>query len=62
MENGRAPDELSKLIRHAQILGIPADLLWFSLPDQPPVSVVPSQRPAQALPMIRRVMVGGGSL
>jgi transcriptional regulator with XRE-family HTH domain len=34
IENGRAPEELSKLIRYAIILGIPADLLWFKLPDQ----------------------------
>jgi hypothetical protein len=48
MENGRAPEELSKLIRYAEILGIPAELLWFSLPDQLPGSALPSQRPAQA--------------
>jgi transcriptional regulator with XRE-family HTH domain len=33
IENGRAPEELSKLIRYAQILGIPGELLWFKLPD-----------------------------
>jgi transcriptional regulator with XRE-family HTH domain len=33
IENGRAPEELSKLIRYAQILGIPGDSLWFKLPD-----------------------------
>ncbi|TCJ40108.1 XRE family transcriptional regulator [Parafrankia sp. BMG5.11] len=32
IENGRAPEELSKLIRYSQILGIPAELLWFDLP------------------------------
>jgi transcriptional regulator with XRE-family HTH domain len=31
IENGRAPEELSKLIRHAEILGIPGELLWFKL-------------------------------
>lgn len=35
IENGRAPEELTKLIRYAQILGIPARLLWFALPDSP---------------------------
>jgi hypothetical protein len=49
MENSRPPEELSKLVRYAQILDIPADLLWFSLPDQPPASTLPSQRPAQTL-------------
>lgn len=54
MENGRAPDELSKLVRYAQILDIPPDLLWFSLPNQPPASTLPSGSPAQtlALPVI----------
>jgi transcriptional regulator with XRE-family HTH domain len=33
IENGRAPEELSKLIRYAQILGISGELLWFKLPD-----------------------------
>jgi transcriptional regulator with XRE-family HTH domain len=54
IENGRAPDELSKLVRYAQILGIPADLLWFSLPDQPLASALSRPRPEQslALPVI----------
>jgi transcriptional regulator with XRE-family HTH domain len=34
IENGRAPEELTKLLRYAQILGIPGKLLWFKLPDQ----------------------------
>ena len=32
IENGKPPEELSKLIRYAQIFGMPADLLWFKLP------------------------------
>lgn len=36
LENGRAPEELSKLIRYAQILAIPQDLLWFKLPGSQP--------------------------
>jgi transcriptional regulator with XRE-family HTH domain len=36
IENGRAPEELTKLIRYAQILGIPGRFLWFSLPDRRP--------------------------
>ncbi|WP_232303907.1 helix-turn-helix transcriptional regulator [Pseudofrankia sp. DC12] len=35
IENGRAPEELSKLIRYSQVLGIPAELLWFDLPGEP---------------------------
>ncbi|MFB8281186.1 XRE family transcriptional regulator [Nocardia colli] len=33
IEKGAAPEQISKLIRWAEILGIPADLLWFKLPD-----------------------------
>ncbi|MFI6169066.1 XRE family transcriptional regulator [Nocardia sp. NPDC051052] len=32
IEKGAAPEQLSKLIRWAQILGIPGELLWFKLP------------------------------
>lgn len=32
MEKGPAPEQLSKLIKWAQTLGIPGDLLWFKLP------------------------------
>ncbi|WP_241835537.1 helix-turn-helix domain-containing protein [Pseudofrankia asymbiotica] len=35
IENGRAPEELSKLIHYSDVLGIPADLLWFDRPGQP---------------------------
>lgn len=34
IENGRAPEELTKLIRYSQILGIPAELLWFDRPGE----------------------------
>ena len=34
IENGRAPEELTKLVCWAQILGIPGELLWFKLPDE----------------------------
>jgi transcriptional regulator with XRE-family HTH domain len=33
IENGRAPEELSKLVQYARILTIPADLLWFKVPN-----------------------------
>lgn len=32
MEHGGVPEEISKLVRWAQALGIPDDLLWFKLP------------------------------
>jgi len=34
IENGRAPEELSKLIHHSRLLGIPVDLLWFDRPGE----------------------------
>lgn len=33
IEKGEAPQQLSKLIRWAQRLGIPQELLWFKLPE-----------------------------
>jgi transcriptional regulator with XRE-family HTH domain len=39
IENGRAPEELTKLIRYAQILGIPSHLLWFALPGESGITV-----------------------
>jgi transcriptional regulator with XRE-family HTH domain len=33
IENGRAPEELTKLVCWAHILGVPGELLWFKLPD-----------------------------
>jgi hypothetical protein len=35
IENGRAPEEMSKLIRWATLLRIPPELLWFKMPGQP---------------------------
>ena len=55
IENGRAPEELTKLVRWAQILGIPGELLWFGLPDAPDVRV---SRRAVTL----SVVVGGRSV
>jgi transcriptional regulator with XRE-family HTH domain len=34
LENGKPPEELSKLINYARALRIPAHLLWFKLPEQ----------------------------
>jgi transcriptional regulator with XRE-family HTH domain len=33
IENGHAPEEISKLVRWARLLGIPPELLWFKLAD-----------------------------
>ena len=54
IENGRAPEELSKLVRYAEILGIPGDLLWFSLPEQrqDSLSVQPGPAPTLTLSAI----------
>jgi hypothetical protein len=32
IENGRAPEEMSKLVRWVKLLGIPPELLWFKMP------------------------------
>lgn len=34
IENGRAPEEISKLVRWAKLLGIPAELRWFKVPGE----------------------------
>ncbi|WP_239377513.1 helix-turn-helix domain-containing protein [Frankia sp. Cj5] len=35
LENGRAPEQLSKLIHYSRVLAIPVDLLWFDRPGEP---------------------------
>src|SRR5450755_166248 len=57
IENGRAPEELTKLVRYAQILGIPGDLLWFSLPEQRQDSL--SVQPGPALTLNLSAIVNG---
>jgi len=57
IENGRAPEELTKLVRYAQILGIPSDLLWFALPQQRQAS--PSAQPGPAPTLILSAIVNG---
>jgi len=49
IENGRAPEELTKLVRYAEILGIPGDLLWFKLPDDASAAGAPAVCLAPAL-------------
>jgi hypothetical protein len=54
IENGRAPEELTKLVCWARTLGIPGELLWFKLPDQADgVTALPDQAPpAVTLPVL----------
>jgi transcriptional regulator with XRE-family HTH domain len=52
IENGRAPEELSKLIRYSQILGIPAELLWFDLPGEPRARPATDARPTILVPLL----------
>ena len=54
IENGRAPEELTKLVCWARTLGIPGELLWFRLPNEddgvtPPPGQAP---PAVTLPVL----------
>lgn len=56
IENGRAPEELTKLVRYAEILGIPAELLWFKLPDRAAVSHTP---PTRTVSLTLPVVVNG---
>lgn len=44
IEKGPAPEQLSKLVRWAQILDIPAELLWFKMPS--PVGGVTAAEPS----------------
>ncbi|MFC8528549.1 XRE family transcriptional regulator [Nocardia sp. NPDC057227] len=41
IEKGAAPDQISKLIRWAEILDVPRELLWFELPGIQNEGVVP---------------------
>jgi hypothetical protein len=54
IENGRAPEELTKLVCWARTLGIPGELLWFKLPDEADrVTAPPGQAPpALTLPVL----------
>jgi transcriptional regulator with XRE-family HTH domain len=48
IENGNAPEEMSKLIRWAKLLGIPGQLLWFDLPGGDNASATGVAPPALA--------------
>jgi transcriptional regulator with XRE-family HTH domain len=48
IENGRAPEEISKLVRWAKLLGIPAGLRWFKVPGEEG----PQPVPARMVPVI----------
>lgn len=53
IENGRAPEELSKLIRWAEVLRIPAELLWFKMPGDGG-----TERPSAAAPLVPVIVQG----
>ncbi len=60
IENGRAPEELTKLIRYSQILGIPGELLWFDLPGAPRTRTPIETEPPILMPVVlggREVMI-----
>jgi transcriptional regulator with XRE-family HTH domain len=48
LENGRAPEQLSKLIHYSRVLAIPVDLLWFDRPGEPRHPAPHSLRPNTA--------------
>lgn len=56
IENGRAPEEMSKLVAWAQILGIQSDRLWFKLPKVATDGEAPENA---ATPYTVPVIVGG---
>lgn len=60
IENGRAPEEMSKLIHYARVLAIPGELLWFKLPwaNDAERDAAADMEPALTLPVI----VGGQPL
>jgi hypothetical protein len=41
LESGRAIEDLRRLVRFAQVLGIPRELLWFKLPDSDSIEAAP---------------------
>jgi transcriptional regulator with XRE-family HTH domain len=47
IENHQAPEEISKLVRWAKLLGIPAELRWFKVPGEELQSL-----PARIVPVI----------
>jgi hypothetical protein len=53
IENGRAPEEMSKLVRWANLLGIPRELLWFKVPGDTATGSAPA-------PGTARMVVAGG--
>lgn len=43
IENGRAPEETSKLIRWAKLLGIPRELQWIKMPGDSSIGSAPAE-------------------
>lgn len=66
IESGEAVTDLTKLIRWAEALGIPEDLLWFKLPrprrSETPSTPAPGASPASpAAPGLLDLSPGGGA-
>ncbi|MEU4318278.1 helix-turn-helix transcriptional regulator [Nocardia fluminea] len=60
IENGSAPEQLSRLTQWAQALRIPAELLWFKLPASDGEASVPEQHDGEADVRLARWLFAGG--
>ncbi|MEU6187626.1 helix-turn-helix transcriptional regulator [Nocardia sp. NPDC047038] len=61
IEKGPAPEQLSKLTRWAQTLKIPAELLWFRLPDGDAMSVEATDGARQSAIALARWLTSNGT-
>ncbi|MDV7219164.1 helix-turn-helix domain-containing protein [Streptomyces prunicolor] len=61
IESGKPPQDLGKLMRWAHSLKIPADLLWFKLPEieRATVTAVVTARPEELAPKSQEALAGG---
>jgi len=48
IESGRSLHDLDRLIQWAKTLRIPPELLWFSLPDEKPISTPATKEPSES--------------
>ncbi|EGX61355.1 putative DNA-binding protein [Streptomyces zinciresistens K42] len=63
IESGKPPHDLGKLMRWAHSLKIPADLLWFKLPEcRDEASIEVTSAPVQAAAMMLEASQAGGLL
>ncbi|WP_216896133.1 XRE family transcriptional regulator [Nocardia alni] len=60
IEKGPAPEQLSKLIRWSETLGIPGELLWFKLPSVEQAAAPPSDTtPSDAMALAKWLAADG---